>query len=173
MNIDKNSLIEEYKILSNMEMETTKFRYANFTALLSISFILPGLAIKAGSLSIKILENETTISKLVFLLGFIFYLFALFHYKWFHRYSHLYRKRLKELETELGYKIYLLRRRPQYKKFKFHFVWALYLIGFVYLFVTACFVGWELVSYVTGGLIATYIALTISTYFMKEEPLEN
>ena len=139
---DIEKKIDEYKILSNIEMETTKFRYLNFTAILSISFILPGLAIQAGEYSVDFLDKNIQISKLVFLLGFIFYLFAVFHYLWFHRYSHLYRKRLKILEKEIGFTIYQLRKRPQYKRVKFHFQGALYLIGFVYFAITGLFVGW-------------------------------
>lgn len=170
-NIEKK--IDEYKILSNVEMETTKFRYTNFTAILSISFILPGLAIQAGGFSIEFLNSTIPISKLVFLLGFVFYLFAVFHYRWFHRYSHFYRKRLKELEKEIGYTIYQLRKRPQYKRIKFHFEWALYLIGLVYFLIAGFFVGWLLISIVIGALFVLYMIMSILTIFKKEEPLEG
>lgn len=165
--------IDEYKILSNIEIETTKFRYTNFTAILSISFILPGLAIQAGSFSITFFETTILISKLVFLLGFVFYLFAVFHYRWFHRYSHFYRKRLKELEKEIGFTIYQLRKRPQFKRIKFHFEWALYLIGLVYFVIAGFFVGWLLILIVIGVLFVLYMILAILTIFKNEEPLEK
>jgi hypothetical protein len=165
--------IDEYKILSNIEIETTKFRYTNFTAILSISFILPGLAIQAGSFSITFFETTILISKLVFLLGFVFYLFAVFHYRWFHRYSHYYRKRLKELEKEIGFTIYQLRKRPQFKRIKFHFEWALYLIGLVYFVIAGFFVGWLLFLIVIGVLFVLYMILAILTIFENEEPLEK
>ena len=145
----------------------------NFTAILSISFILPGLAIQAGEYSVDFLDKNIQISKLVFLLGFIFYLFAVFHYLWFHRYSHLYRKRLKILEKEIGFTIYQLRKRPQYKRVKFHFQGALYLIGFVYFAITGLFVGWTLIIFVLGILFVFYIVMSLFTIFREEEPLEK
>jgi len=170
---DIEKKVDEYKILSNIEMETMRFRNTNFTAILSISFILPGLAIQAGDLSIEFCNSNILISKLVFLLGFVFYLFAVFHYKWFHRYSHFYRKRLKELEKEIGYTIYQLRKRPQYKRIKFHFEWALYLIGLVYFLIAGFFVGWKLICLAIGGLFMLYIIMSTLTIFQEEEPLEK
>jgi len=165
--------IDEYKILSNIEIETTKFRYTNFTAILSISFILPGLAIQANRLSIDYIDSVIPISKLVFLLGFVFYLFAVFHYRWFHRYSHFYRKRLKELEKEIGFTIYQLRKRPHYKRMKFHFEWALYLIGLVYFCIAGFFVGWRLIIFVISAIFLLYIIMSLLTIFQSEEPHED
>jgi len=170
---EKTKKMEEYKLLSSLEMETTKFRYTNFIAILSISFVLPGLAIQAGDFSAYFLCIEIPISQLVFLLGFVFYLFAVFHYVWFHRYSHIYRKRLKELEKEIGLNIYQLRKRPMYKRVKFHFEWALYLIGLVYFLITGLFVGWGLVLSVMGALVCLYAILALLTILQKEEPLEG
>lgn len=170
---DFEKKMEEYKMLAKIEMETSKFRYSNFTAFLSISFLLPGLATRTDGLIIEFFNISMPISKLVFLLGFIFYLFAVFHYRWFHRYSHFYRKRLKQLEEEIGFNIYKLRKRPHFGKMKFHFEWALYLIGLVYFFITGFFVGWPLVCSIIGLLLLIYIILSITTIFMREEPNEK
>jgi len=169
----KDYKLDEYRILSSIEMETTKIRYTNFTAILSISFILPGLAIQAGNFSIKLIGATVPLSKLVFLLGFVFYLFAVFHYRWFHRYSHFYRRRLKELEKEIGFTIYQLRKRPHYKRIKFHFEWSLYLIGLVYFLIAGFFVGWALIILVIGTLVFLYLILSLLTIFTNEEPLEE
>jgi hypothetical protein len=83
---------KEYERLSQLEIETTKLRYTTFTALLSISFVIAGFAANADASPIQMFGLETSIRKLVFLLGFIFNLVSLFHYLWYHRYSHLYRK---------------------------------------------------------------------------------
>lgn len=116
--MNREELKEEYKILSNLEMETAKFRYATFIAILSISFVLPGLYFSKSSENsynsyIDFCLFKIHVSELLFLLGFILYLFALFYYWWFHRYSHIYRKRLKELEKKLGWNIYSLRNDQQ------------------------------------------------------------
>jgi hypothetical protein len=80
-----------------------------------LSFVLPGLAIQATSdFPLTIFGLSLTLRQVVFFLGFSFYLFAAFHYHWYHRYSHFYRKRLKELENVLGIQIYQLRVRSQY-----------------------------------------------------------
>src|SRR4051794_6057638 len=90
---ERMSLAEEYKCLATLELESTKLRHTTFTAILAVSFLLPGLALRPE------VESQRTflaglpslsLSKAVFLLGFVFYLFALFHYAWLHRYSHRY-----------------------------------------------------------------------------------
>lgn len=169
---------EEYKYLSNLEMETTRFRYTTFTAILSTSFVLPGLSAlptlvtRTDDLYISLIDARMSMSKMTFLLGFIFYLFAVFYYIWFHRYSHFYRKRLKELEKEMDWNIYRLRKRPMIKNMKFHFVWILYLIGGVYAIITVSFIGWKVFFFFLGGLIILYCFLLILSIFTKEEPLE-
>ena len=96
--------MKEYKALAHLELETTKMRHTTFTAILSISFILPGFALRADSQEVLILFWQLTLSQIILFLGFLFYAFAVFHYAWYHRYSHRYRKQLKVLEPILGFR---------------------------------------------------------------------
>ena len=164
---------EYYKQLQGLEQETSKMRYTTFTALISISFILPGLSLKSDASQIVITDFTITLDKLVFLLGFLFYCFSVFHYAWYHRYSHCYRKKLKELETKLGIEIYKLRERPTVRNMKLHFDWSLYIIGVVYGFITIVFVGWVLFSITVGAVIIMYLMLMLNSRSKPIEPLEQ
>lgn len=176
--MNREDLKEEYKILSNLEMETAKIRYATFTAILSVSFVLPGLYFSRSlensyNSNIDVCVFKIHISELLFLLGFILYLFALFYYWWFHRYSHIYRKRLKELEKKLGWNIYSLRKRPTVKNMKFHFAWSLYSIGIVYGLMTIKVVDILPFFLTLGVLIGLYSILLLLSKCCREEPLEK
>lgn len=109
---------------------------------------------------------------LVFFLGYVFYLFAVFHYRWYHRHAHSYRKRLKELEAEIGIAVYRLRIRPQIGPFKLHFEWGLYIIGIVYAVATIAFVGLPLFLFGLLALLVPYIALMIASIRSPVEPME-
>jgi len=165
--------IKEYDYLMQLELETTKIRHTTFTALLSISFILPGITLRSGTDIFIFLGFETNISKIVFLLGFIFYCFAVFHYSWYHRYSHRYRKGLKEIEKELNINVY--RRRKRYMKwnFKAHFDWSLYIIGIIYGYVTSLYVGLSLFLIVIGSIIGLYLLFFLLSFFSPIEPHEK
>ncbi len=166
--------IKEYELLQKLEIETTKIRHTTFTALLSISFLIPGFSLKINSEKINFMIWELPIDKMVFLLGFIFYVFAVFHYNWYHRYSHRYRKRLKELESEIGFLIYTRRVRPIIaSKFKMHFDWILYIIGLFYGLVTAIYVGKFLLITILGIMILIYLLLVLSSFKRPIEPLEK
>lgn len=164
---------KEYERLTVLEMETTKFRHTTFTALVSVSFLVPGLATKTASPKITILTLTTDLNGLVFLLGFVFYLFAVFHYWWHHRYAHMYRDRLKILEKELGIQVYRLRIRPHRGRFKMHFHFALYLIGMIYGTVVCAYVGmslfWLSMLVIAGG----YFLLCLQTFWQPLEPNES
>ena len=163
---------EHYKQLKELEQETSKMRYTTFTALISISFILPGLSLKADASQVVITNFTITLDKLVFLLGFLFYCFSVFHYAWYHRYSHIYRKKLKELETQLGIEVYKLRARPQIGNMKMHFDWSLYIIGIVYGFITIVFVGWQLFAATIVVIFLMYYGLMLRSQNKPTEPLE-
>jgi sterol desaturase/sphingolipid hydroxylase (fatty acid hydroxylase superfamily) len=163
---------KEYERLVLLEQETTKLRYTTFTAVLSVSFVLPGLAANAEARSVSLFVLTATVKQLVFLLGYIFYLFAVFHYAWYHRYSHKYRKALKDLETQLGIKVYTLRVRPQIGPFKLHFDWALYLIGLVYGLITAIVVGWCVFLASLASIAVLYAVLSLLSFWQPTEPLE-
>lgn len=165
----------EYKYLTRLEQATTYLRYTTFTALIGISFLLPGFAsrVDVGGARIVLLGQPATVPSLAFLLGFIFYLFSLIHYTWYHRYAHRYRARLKELELELGISVYLLRKRPSIGRMKFHFDWVLYILGVAYGYITGSFVGWLLTSYVIGSSCLLYLLLMVWSIVWDEEPLES
>jgi divalent metal cation (Fe/Co/Zn/Cd) transporter len=114
-----------------------------------------------------------TLSKAVFLLGFLFYLFSLFHYAWHHRYSHLYRKKLKSLENKLGIEVYRLRVRPKIGPFKFHYDWALHMIGIVYGAITASYVGLETFLMTLGVVVGAYVLRLLVSALEPTEPLET
>lgn len=163
---------EQYKHLMHLEIETTKMRHAIFTALVSISFILPGLALKNGPTTMLWPDFELTVSQSVFLLGFIFYLFSCFHYWWYHRYSHLYRNALKLLEKDLKINVYSLRERPTIGSMKLHFDRALVIIGLVYGVITASYVGWSFFLAIIISMIVVYFLLLVNTFGQSNEPLE-
>ncbi|MGH9741578.1 MAG: hypothetical protein ACRD51_04425 [Candidatus Acidiferrum sp.] len=163
----------EYERLCQLELETTKLRYTTFTALLSISFVIAGFAANADSSAIQMFGLETSVRKLVFLLGFIFNLVSLFHYLWYHRYSHLYRKALKDIENSLGISVYRLRVRPQIGPFKLHFVWVLYIVAIVYGFIVAVIVGGKLFFCCMAVIAVLYVVLLLASYWDSSEPLER
>ena len=170
------SLFDEYKQLCVLETETTKLRHTTFTAIVSVSMLLPGLAlqpaISQSSISLPGIRT-LTLSKAVFLLGFLFYLFSLFHYAWHHRYSHRYRKELKSLERRLGIEIYRLRVRPKIGPFKFHYDWALQMIGIVYAAITASYVGVVTFFAAVGVVVGAYLLRLLVSAFEPTEPLET
>ena len=168
--MDKN---KEYELLAQLEQETTRMRHTMFTALVSVSFILPGLAVNVEASGVTIFGTTTSLSRMVFLLGFIFYLFAIFHYAWYHRYSHLYRKELKNIEEKLGISIYRLRVRPQVGPLKLHFDWALYIIALIYGSVTVSYVGWIPFTASVGGILLLYGALMVISIWRPVEPSET
>ena|SRR5918999_402110 len=148
-----------YERLAALEIETAKQRHTTFTAILSISFLLPGFALRGDPGSIVILGQDISLSRSVFFLGYVFYLFAVFHYAWHHRHSHCYREALKKMEEELGIMVYRLRIRPQIGPFKLHYDWALYVIGIVYGFLTARYVGLKLFAGGIGLILGLYLVL--------------
>lgn len=164
----------EYEMLSELERVTTSTRHTAFTAILGISFVLPGIALQASTqFPVSILGVKTQLCHLVFFLGFVFCVFAVFHYHWYHRHSHSYRKRLKQLEEELGITIYRLRVRPQYGRFKLHFEWALHIICVVYGAATVAFVGLQLFLLGTAALVVPYAVLTLFSARTPVEPMEE
>jgi hypothetical protein len=162
----------EYERLTALEIETTKFRHSTFTALISVSFVVPGLAIKADPQVLIFMGHRVMLNRLVFLLGFVFYLFAVFHYWWHHRYAHMYRAHLKELEAELKIQVYSLRVRPHQGRFKMHFHFALYMIGVLYGSIACAYVGmpwfWASMIVIVGG----YLLLCLATFMQPLEPDE-
>lgn len=181
----KLSASEEYSLLSTLEQTTTSMRYSVFTAILSVSFLIPALgsAVNDHTDTVCLFQKfEITIFSLLFSFGFIFYCLAVFHYWWYHRYSHMYRKRLKQLEQELGIQIYSLRTRPQknfslpfkHKKItvKMHFDWALYIVGLLYAAIDISLIGIKLFLVIVAFVFVLYILFVLLSSMYPTEPLE-
>lgn len=165
---------KEYELLSDLESKTTATRHSTFTAILGISFVLPGLAVQAtNTCPVTILGLPTSLGSIVFFLGFVFYVFAVFHYHWYHRHAHAYRKRLKEMEAQMGISVYSLRTRPTIGPFKMHFEWALEIILVLYGVATLVFVGWKVFLVGLAALIIPYVLLVLSSARAPVEPLER
>lgn len=167
--------IAQYQLLAKLERSTTQMRHTTFTALISISFLIPGFAAQANHSAavVHFLGYKTSVSALAFLLGFFFYLFTVAHYSWYHRYSHRYRAKLKQLEEELNAEIYRLRVRPTIGKMKFHFDWLLFILGIAYLAVTVAFAGWFVTMVPLAIACAIYAGLLLWSIKWDVEPLEN
>lgn len=151
---------DEYKLLMKLEQESTKSRNTTFTAILSISFILPALALKIDSGANH--SELTFMCQSVFMLGFVFFVLSLIHYEWHHRYSHIYRKRLTELEEDnLDIEVYRLRKRPVIWNIGLHYDWALYIVGLCYGLSTWYFVTFHLLWIPCGLLLAYYLLIFI------------
>ncbi len=163
---------DEYEALQELEIQTTRMRHNNFTALISISFLLPVLSTRTDKIVVDLFGNSVQMSNIIFLFGYIFFLFAIFHYAWYHRYSHIYRHRLKELENQLEINIYKLRVRPHLGKMKFHFDWFLYIIAIIYGVITASYVGFVLFFVAIGIMAILYLMLLINSVKRPDEPLE-
>ena len=172
--------LREYELLQTLELEMTKLRHTTFTALISVSFLLPGLALQADRASalpiVPLLGREYTIDKVIFMLGF-FYCFTIFHYWWYHRYSHIYRKRLKDMEGVLGFEVYRLRQRKTFSSImgvhKLHFDWSLYILGGIYGVVAISFVGKRLFLIGIFAAVIPYLCLMINSVRNLVEPLEE
>ncbi|MEO7616442.1 MAG: hypothetical protein ABIS86_20845 [Streptosporangiaceae bacterium] len=160
-------------MLSRLEQETTRLRYNTFTALISVSFLLPGFATSAADKgTVTVLGRTTHVSAIAFLLGFLFYIFTVVHYTWYHRYAHRYRSALKKLEVELDINIYRLRTRPRFKGAKFHFDWFLYILGVFYMYFTGSYAGWMLTLAVLLTGVVLYGVMLLWSVKWQEEPLE-
>jgi len=172
--------VTEYRCLQELELDMTRVRHTTFTALISVSFLLPGLALQADRSTklplVSLFGRNYEIDKAIFMLGFIFYCFTVFHYWWYHRYSHLYRKRLKELEVDLKISIYRIRQRKVFSTplglHKLHFDWSLYILGVVYGFVAVSFVGKYLFLLSIASVLIPYALLVLNSATRPTEPLE-
>lgn len=166
----EEKLWKEYESLSTLEQDTTRMRHPVYTAFLASSFVVAGLSLQSPATTPVFWG--TSLGQLVFFLGFMLYCVGVLHYVWYHRYSHIYRARLKELESALGISVYRLRRRPRLGVLKFHFDWSLYILGALYGTCTAIVTGPALFFSGVGIVVAGYCLLLLSSAFNAEEPLE-
>lgn len=172
---DRAFVIQEYEALCLLEQETTQMRHNTFTALISISFVLAGLAFRNESTSVVQipLAGTMTSSQLAAAFGFMFYCFTVIHYAWYHRYSHRYRDRLKFLEVELDFMVYRNRQRPKFRRAKFHFDWTLYIMGVIYFAAVLSFAGWRPIIFLIVSSCVMYGLLLLWSIRWDDEPLED
>jgi hypothetical protein len=151
----------EYEKLAALERDMTGHRYTTFTALLAVSFILPGLADTCGDAHIEPLGLKLDLSNPVFALGFLFYCFTVTHYIWYHRITETLRERLRDLERQgaLNIRVYRLWERPNWLLLK-RFHWTLYILGFFYFILACLYSGWILM---VGLVIATLLLTSIGS----------
>ena len=118
---DKDSKTwREYDYCTRLEQELVKSRWTFFTALLSVSFLVGGLALK------EFQSLGPQFGKIAFAFGWLIYLGAFCHYWWFHRKSDDLREHLCKLETQLGITVYLIRsRRPKIGPLPLRYHWAI------------------------------------------------
>ena len=168
-------VLQEYEALCQLEQETTQMRHNTFTALISISFVLTGLAFRNETSSVVQIPLAGTItsSQLAAAFGFMFYCFTVVHYAWYHRYSHRYRDRLKQLEVELDFRVYRNRKRPTLRNAKFHFDWTLYIMGVIYFFAVLSFAGWRPIMLLVVSGCGMYALLLLWSIRWDNEPLED
>jgi hypothetical protein len=169
-------LLQEYEHLTKLERATTTLRYQTFTALLTVSFLLPGFAFGLGNspqaVALHIWGHAVSMTSILLIFGLMFFGLSVIFYNWYHRYSHIYRHRLKEMEEELDIRVYRLRVRPQIGRMKLHFVWCLYIVGGFYFISTAQVAGWLLTTSVGVASLAVYGVLMFISRWRPEEPVE-
>jgi len=163
MKFTNEKLKYEYEKLFDYDIELTKLRWTVFAALFSVSLLIPGFALK-DTTGIQSLEPW---AKYAIAFGFLVYLAAYYHYWWFHRISHLIRKRLKEIEELEDIKIIRIRKRPKIGPFKIYFHWMIWILGLAYAFLTYQIVGCTLFLYFIGVLIGTFIFIAVISKFWE------
>jgi hypothetical protein len=189
-------VVAEHEALARLEQASTQMRHQTFTALMSISFVLAGFAFKSPDkiepacitsgvdkcqelLSNIVIKGVGTYrpNQIAAVLGLVFYAFTVLHYWWYHRYSHIYRHQLKELEGELGIQVYSHRQRPTAslgkRTMKFHFDWSLYIIGVLYTSAVVLFSGWRLVVVPFAISLVLYGFGLLKSTRDPEEPRET
>ena len=192
----REHVVAELEALARLEQASTQMRHQTFTALMSISFVLAGFAFKGPDkvepacvtsgidkcqdlLSNIVIKGVGTYrpNQIAAVLGLVFYAFTVLHYWWYHRYSHIYRHQLKELETELGIQVYSHRQRPTARlgkrTMKFHFDWSLYIIGVLYSTAVVLFSGWKLVLAPFAIALVLYGFGLLKSTRDPEEPRET
>ena len=132
---NKEEIEKEYDHLIRYETELFKNRWAVFTTLLSISFIIVGFGLQ------QLASNESNLfSKLVCSFGFLVYTLALYHYLWFHKLAHKLRNRGQELEKELEFKTYEIRNK--YSQDKRKFALHRFILFFTFVYIILLFLIW-------------------------------
>jgi hypothetical protein len=123
----------EYENCARLEQELVRNRWTFFTALLSVSFVVGGLALT------QLEALGPLLGKAGFAFGWLISAAAFYHYRWFHKKCHDLRERLCYLEREkLGIEVYLIRgRRPTFRGRELYYHWA---IDALFVFYTLMFI---------------------------------
>lgn len=180
----RSHVLAEHAALSQLEQASTSMRHQTFTALMSISFVLAGFAFRGPEKAVDPASKinvpgfgEFWPNEIAAVLGLVFYAFTVLHYWWYHRYSHIYRHHLKELEKDLGIQVYAHRQRPTKNvgswTMKFHFDWSLYIIGGLYTTAVGQFSGWDIVGATAVLTLGLYGVLLVLSIWDDEEPRET
>lgn len=159
----------EYEKLFAYETELTKSRWTVFSALFSVSLIIPGIVLRGNR---DVLPSEIW-AKYTIIFGFLVYLTATFHYWWYHRISHRIRAKLKAIEESEGIEIIKIRVRPTIGPFKIHFHWMIWILGLAYSILTFLIVGTIYFLYFIGTLLGAIIVLAAIYSFLPIEPFEK
>jgi len=130
MDEQKRELAEvwkEYEQCSRLEQELGRTRWTFFTAILSVSLVVGGLALKQTE------APGAVLGKAGFAFGWLIFLAGYYHYWWFHKILHKLRDHLCELERKpLEIRVYIIRgERPQFG-FLRHYHWAIDLLALAY-----------------------------------------
>ncbi|MGD2156735.1 MAG: hypothetical protein PVG14_05555 [Anaerolineales bacterium] len=114
-------LAGEYQATANTELEITKLRWTIYTAFTGISLALSGYLWSSSY------QNDPVLIKSGLIGGAFIHLIAFYFYQWLHRTALNYRRYLKELEKELGFKRYSIRLdRPSIGPISLRFYWGIF-----------------------------------------------
>ena len=117
---ESDNLWREYEHCARLEQELLKNRWTFFTALLSVSFVVGGLALN------QFQALGPVLGKAAFGFGWLIFMAAFYHYWWFHAKSHDLRDHLCDIEKKLGVTVYLIRtRRPKLGPIPLYYHWAI------------------------------------------------
>ena len=118
----------EYENCARLEQELVRNRWTFFTALLSVSFVVGGLALT------QLEELGALLGRAGFAFGWLISMAAFYHYWWFHKISHDLRKRLCYLEEHvLHIEVYLIRvRRHELWGRKIYYRWCIWALALAY-----------------------------------------
>jgi hypothetical protein len=118
---------KEYEQCARLEQELVRNRWTFFTALLSVSLIVGGLALK------NLNELRPLLGVSAFAFGWLIFVAAYCHYYWFHRIAHRLRDHLCQLEDKLYIEAYIIRcKRKPLGGFLRYYHWVIDLLALAY-----------------------------------------
>ena len=131
--LDETDRWREYENCARLEQELVRNRWTFFTALLSVSFVVGGLALT------QLEALGPLLGKASFSFGWLISMAAFYHYWWFHKISHDLRKRLCYLEEDvLHIEVYLIRvRRHKLAGVRLYYRWCIWALALAYTLMLA------------------------------------